>query len=950
MVPVISGSFGMGKTFLMNWVEDQARQASMQVIYVSGHPFWKFQPLSALFSSIALFRENNAGLFNSILDSIAEEQREILQVYLNIKNPEQEKAFAPELIFESIRSFFIQIVEKGKTVLILDDIQKIDEDSIRFFNSFLEQFLEKAVYPFIVIEKLPDDLTSVLEFINLMPYLENNIQFIELNPLSEAECHRFITGVLTHNPFPESFQKVIYSNTNGKPLFIQELLKNLLNSRKLVYSIDQWELSDCSESDLAISLERIAENRIKLLDAELQDILSKAALIGDSFDLSLLSKLSGYDESKLDEVLIKGESAYIIIEGSGQEGDFSFINPHEKQALLNLIDKEEQKKMHEKIVALENATHGGDTRRIMGRLLYHLNKGFLFRQATELLRDTPASVIGSKVSTSSLERLKRSSFSKTEAEEGELSPDALLKSLTTIRNIKIAINNLRLYPKTNENVMQSIERVFKDIEYYLTMTEAFSISSTPEMILINGSEPPSSDLGSLPLEIYNLLNNMGLKGITFIRGLTFDELANFLELPPQIKDGDREKWETLLEENSIEHILPDRKIYVAVGEKKIALDGREKVVVDQDEKQPPQADISEDLIERYQKMIDEMKAYAEIFKSNLDESAVPTEMVLKLTKLLESAPQTRQQLSESGIGSPEEVPGSEKEKGLSATGAKKEDLENVQPDYAMLELSENDTENLLIDLSSENEDQRALAAARLSLLVDDIARIVFNYLSTNNDPKANRLAAQIVNKVGSKASDELLSYMSPGLDDEKLLAILQVADIFNERDLLYKKLEEILFQASTPVVKQIEKILLNAPMEKSEKLLLDFISIAKKEVKYRLLKTAVILKVKGLPPLINSCLTSPDEWLDPADKILVEQAALAAGELTAPNDETITLLLNYLKPARFINFRKPVPDNVRSAALLSLGKINPDELKQYLPQLTKDNNPKIAKLASKLMG
>ncbi len=97
MIPIISGSHGMGKTFLMNWVEDQARHASMQVIYVSGHLFWKLQPLSALFSSIALFRENNANLFNSILESISEEQRETLLVHLNIKKTKKEKSYPPEL-------------------------------------------------------------------------------------------------------------------------------------------------------------------------------------------------------------------------------------------------------------------------------------------------------------------------------------------------------------------------------------------------------------------------------------------------------------------------------------------------------------------------------------------------------------------------------------------------------------------------------------------------------------------------------------------------------------------------------------------------------------------------------------------------------------------------------------------------------------------------------------
>ena len=80
------------------------------------------------------------------------------------------------------------------------------------------------------------------------------------------------------------------------------------------------------------------------------------------------------------------------------------------------------------------------------------------------------------------------------------------------------------------------------------------------------------------------------------------------------------------------------------------------------------------------------------------------------------------------------------------------------------------------------------------------------------------------------------------------------------------------------------------------------------------------------------------------------KAAFAAGTLTAPDDETKRLLFNYLKPRRFFDFKKRIPDNVRSAALLSLGKIKPTELMYYLPKLTKDKNQKIAKLASKLLG
>ncbi len=385
----------------------------------------------------------------------------------------------------------------------------------------------------------------------------------------------------------------------------------------------------------------------------------------------------------------------------------------------------------------------------------------------------------------------------------------------------------------------------------------------------------------------------------------------------------------------------------------IRLSAVSNIVLGQDDKSTAGTNISEELIEQYQKMIDEFRAEAEELMNNLSESNVPTEIVLKLTRLIEKSPHSAKQ-SLSG-GDREKEASSTQENGgrvesLPGKGVKKSDIENVQADYDTLELSENDTANLLIELSSENKEQQALAIARLSLLKDDIALIVFNYLSLKNNPKSNRLAAQIVKKVGSKPSNDFLSFLSPGLEKEKLKALLQVADIFYENDLLYKKLEELLIQADNRIIELIEKIIFSAPMEKSEKLLLDFLSTAKKEVKSRLLKTAVILKVKGLTSLVNSCLIPHDMWTEAIDEKLVAQAALAAGELTAPDNETIRKLLNYLKPKSFFGFKKHVPYTVRSAVLLSLGKINPPQLRGYLLQLSNDKNPKIATQARKLLG
>jgi hypothetical protein len=236
-------------------------------------------------------------------------------------------------------------------------------------------------------------------------------------------------------------------------------------------------------------------------------------VIGESFDMPVLSELTDIPESQLYDVFRPAEEAHVIIEAPGHEGDFAFVNSAERDALLGLIAPEERKELNKRLVDIEQRLHLSHSNLILGRLVNHLVQGSQWQEATRLHERMASSYIKEPVSHEALEQLQRMTMTRVSAKEMPLSEDDLKRAARTARALKIAIQNLRLYPPTNENVRKSVEFVFKELVYFFSETEAFTISATPEAILINGSQSQTTETENIVSKLYDILNGLGLHGI-----------------------------------------------------------------------------------------------------------------------------------------------------------------------------------------------------------------------------------------------------------------------------------------------------------------------------------------------------------------------------------------------------------------------------------------------------
>jgi HEAT repeat protein len=141
------------------------------------------------------------------------------------------------------------------------------------------------------------------------------------------------------------------------------------------------------------------------------------------------------------------------------------------------------------------------------------------------------------------------------------------QALDVLVILNTAIKNVRLYPPASSSVSTVIEKLYLSLLDLLLQEEQISFSESEKAILIDGRPlSPKDQERPHTVSLLNLFLALGLKSITFAKGLEKDELFRFIELfsrtPENIQNsGGINK---LLTDQNIVHVVLDQKLYVAM--------------------------------------------------------------------------------------------------------------------------------------------------------------------------------------------------------------------------------------------------------------------------------------------------------------------------------------------------------------------------------------------------
>ena len=272
----------------------------------------------------------------------------------------QEPKIVRENIFDNILLGLQRLSDKTPLIVFIDDLQWADQTSLNFLyylarNTRRNKILIIGTYrPEEIIPSSGTKLHPLEITINNLA-AENLVKIIGLTRLSKEDTFIFISRIL--GDFENSLGEKVYGESNGNPLFIIEILKLLLYEKAIYHDSKRWRMRKKAQKIVVPKhAYELIKRRLERLDDEEREILDVASVVGEEFDVTILSLVTGMDELK---ILKKLNSIYrkhkLIYEANGK---YRFEHSIIREVLYNELLDELRRKYH----------------RIIGDVIYELNK------------------------------------------------------------------------------------------------------------------------------------------------------------------------------------------------------------------------------------------------------------------------------------------------------------------------------------------------------------------------------------------------------------------------------------------------------------------------------------------------------------------------------------------------------------------------------------------------
>lgn len=216
-------------------------------------------------------------------------------------------------LFRQVRDFAQAATEHQPVVLLLDDLQWADPASLDLLR-FLAQSV-RTMSLLVLATYRSDEVTRQHPLYTLLPVLvrEATAERLDLRRLDAVAVRAF---VLTRYDLPEMeidrLVAYLQARAEGNALFLGELLRSLEEADFLRRMGGRWLLGELTHIIVPLLLQQVIGGRLGRLDAESQQLLAVAAVIGQEVPLDLWAAVAAVEEESLVALVERGEAAHLL--------------------------------------------------------------------------------------------------------------------------------------------------------------------------------------------------------------------------------------------------------------------------------------------------------------------------------------------------------------------------------------------------------------------------------------------------------------------------------------------------------------------------------------------------------------------------------------------------------------------------------------------------------------
>lgn len=459
---LVSGEPGIGKTRLTDELAVYAHLRGAWVL--RGHCYEQDVGVPYL-----PFLEGLRQLFNlagsASVEKLGERSEDLARFLPEIGRKESTpRALSPEderiRTFEAVALWVALASRQRPLVFILDDIHWSDRSSLRLLHHLGRSLRQDRIMLLGTYREMELDLEHPLNDLLNQLNRERMLYRVPLRRLSEGDTHALLSGLFDAEISGE-LTGAIYRETEGNPFFIEEVVKALVEERKIYREDGRWQRLRIEELEVPQSVKAAIGRRLQKAGEVCRRVLTIGSVIGREFDPDILVTVSQLTEDSVLDALDEAERLQLIRETRAHRGTrYTFEHALIRQTLYEDLNARRRARLHQQVGEALETTHRTRHDEHIEELAYHFGESGLAAAAKGIEYNMRAATKAAGLfALEGAERRLRVALELAEASED---PEARVRVLRVMGDLFLSFMERRQAAEAYERSLEILKQQGKE--------------------------------------------------------------------------------------------------------------------------------------------------------------------------------------------------------------------------------------------------------------------------------------------------------------------------------------------------------------------------------------------------------------------------------------------------------------------------------------------------------
>jgi DNA-binding SARP family transcriptional activator/tetratricopeptide (TPR) repeat protein len=247
-------------------------------------------------------------------------------------------------LFEAVVTLLGAIAASEPLLLVLDDLHWADRPTLQLLRHLTRSPLAarvKILGAYRLGEPLPAPLESAVAELGR----DGLLRTLQVGGLPESEAAELVTLRAGGTP-PHGLMRALYAETEGSPLFLQELVRHLVDSG---VTPDQAGPGELARVGLPEGVRGLISRRLARVTPDCLEWLRVASVIGPEFEGELLEAVLDFDDQRYEVALEEALAAGLVVESAVVHGGYVFGHALIRETLYDGMSSHRVRRLHHRV-------------------------------------------------------------------------------------------------------------------------------------------------------------------------------------------------------------------------------------------------------------------------------------------------------------------------------------------------------------------------------------------------------------------------------------------------------------------------------------------------------------------------------------------------------------------------------------------------------------------------